>query len=274
MVTKVNSVNMQRQMVDPSQYYANSYASGVMNGDETFAGMAPIGGAAFLNNDSVFGNDMSCGGGANYGYGGVGGGRGYGPGSETMNMTQEEYLIYQEKMENFQIDKQVRQQKRLAGATFQSTAAEDAISRQIAILQRKIKNNEQDTVMKEYAKLVKTVEEKLTESGAIPPGTPKDQIKAHAEKLYFEATGKSVTDDLTANGDSGFVQGLKEGLCFGIFTNKKNYQDNISDITGEDKNSSSSTWRKVGQFLTGGILAAAVIFGGVKGAKAIKAAHP
>jgi len=285
----ISNVNMQRQMVDPAQSYANSYANNIMNSDEDFAGLGQIGGAAYMNNNSNifgigmgYGGEMNYGGGMGMGYGGgmnYGGGMGmgYGPGSETMNMTQEQFLQHQEKMENYQIEKQVRQQKKLANAEFSSTAAEDSITRQIGILQRKIKNNEQDNVYTEYNKLINEVEIKLKEGGYIGEHTDKNQIKAYAEKLYLKSTGKSVTEDLTQNGDSGFVQGLKQGIGCGfgsLFTNKKNYEDNISAITGEAKSSTSSTWKAVGNFVAGGLSAALLVFGGLKGARAIRGTHP
>jgi len=281
------------QMYNPAQYYANSYATQAMNGDEDFIGLNPMGcTAGFENNSTIFGNGMGLGGGMNFGGGmgfgggmnfggglgmgfggGMGMGMGYGPGSEVMNMTQEQYLKYQEKMENYQIDKQVRQQKRLANAEFSATAADDAVTRQIGILQRKIKNNEQDTVLTEYTKLVNSVKIKLKEGGYINAQTSDSEIKARAEKMYFEATGKSVTQDLTDNGDSGFVHGLKMGLGCGLgslLTNKKDYQDNIAAITGEAKNSTTNTWTTIGAFISGGLTAALVAFGGRKGLKAIK----
>jgi hypothetical protein len=256
--------NMQRQMMDPSQYYANSYATNIMNSDEDFMGMAPITAGSNFN-AGIFGGGMM---GPNYGCGG----QGYGPGSEVMNMSQMEYLQYQEQMENYQIDKKVRQGHKLANAEFSTTAADDAITRQIGVLQRKVKGNEQDSVLSEYNKLVQLVEVKLKEGGYIGANAPKEQVKAHAEKMYFEATGKSVTDDLTENGDSSFVHGLKQG--FGgvgwMLTNNKNYEDNISDITGEAKESTASTWQKVGMGTSAIVTGFIGLFALKHGIKALK----
>ena len=267
MIQNITGINgMQRQMMDPSQYYGNSYATQVMNSDSDFMGLSPINGVSGGN--GIFGGGMM--GGMMPGM--MGGMNGYGPGSECMNMSQIDYMKYQERMEDYQIDKQVRQKHKLANSEFSATAAEDVITRQIGVLQRKIKNNEQDSVFPEYNKLVKAVEEKLKEGGYVGEHTSKDQIKAHAEKLYFEATGKSVTDDLAANGDSGFVHGMKQGVGgFGwMLTNKKNYEDNISDITGEDKSGTSTAWQKVGQF-TSVLLTGAFALLALKGGKAVSA---
>lgn len=279
-MTAVNGVNnIQGRYIDPSQYYQNSYAAQVLNSDESLMGLSPIGGEAYINNNStIFGNGFGTypgfGGGIMGGMGyGMGCGMGYGPGSEVMNMSQIDYLKYQEKMENYQIDKQVRQQKKVASAEFSATGAEDALTRQIGVLQRKIKQNEQDSVLQEYNKLVQLAEHKLREGGYVNGQVSKEQVKAYAEKLYFEATGKSVVNDLTENGDSGFVQGLKQG-AFGagfLFANKKNYEDNVSAITGEAKNSTSSTWKAVGTGVSALLTGSLAVFGLIKGGKAIKA---
>lgn len=256
MVQNISGVNnMQRQMIDTNRCLSNMYSANIMNSDEDFMGLNAITTGPNFN-AGIFG--CGC-----QGYGGRN--QGYGPGSEVSNMTQMEYLKYQEDMENFQIDKQLRQQKKMASAEFSTTAADDSITRQIGVLQRKIKNNEQDCVYSEYNKLAQLVDVKLKEGGYISADAPKDQVRAHAEKMYFEATGKSVTDDLTENGDSSFTHGLKQGFC-GVgwmLTNNKNYEDNISDITGECKDSSASTWQKVG-------IATSAVVTGVLGFFALK----
>lgn len=267
----VNSINVaQRPMVNPSQFWAQSYASQAMiDGDDTFMGMAPVGGQAYMNSgDSIYGNGFP--GAAGIGFTGAypgAMGMGYGPGSEVMNMTQEQYMAYQESLENNQIDKQVRQQHKLASAGFRVSAAKDAVTSQIGVLQRKIHDNEQDYVVKEYNRLDTVAKEELAELGITNP-TPA-QLSAYKQKLYFEATGKSITDDLTEHGDSGFVHGLKKGM-FGIghlFANKTSYEANISAITGENESSTSKTWEKVGfgasALLTGGAVALG-IFGLLK----------
>lgn len=284
LVMAVDGVNnVQRQVVNPAQYYANNYATQAINSDESLMGITPIGGAAYMNNYSDIYGGMNPGG---LGFGGMMPGMGtgimpgmgtgmmgYGPGSEVMGMTQEQYLKYQEKMENYQIDKQVRQQKKLANAEFSATAAEDSITRQIGILQRKIKNNEQDSVFAEYNKLLNAVEVKLREGGYISGKVDKNQVKAHAEKLYFEATGKNITNDLAENGDSSFVHGLKQGAFgFGfLLSNNKNYKDNVSAITGEAKDKSSSAWQAVGTAVSGLLTGGLALFAVAKGIKGIKA---
>jgi len=254
----ITRVNTQGQV--PPNYYAQLYANqaGVADlADDTFVGMNPLCGSG-----SVFGGS--------YGMGMGSMGMGYGPGSEVMNMSQIDYLKYQETMENFQLAKQGRQKKALEFAEFASTAADDVIARQTGILQRQVRNNEQDYVMGEYNKLTEAVKAKFKEAGYV--NVPEAEVKAHAERLYYQATGKSITDDLQEHGDSSFVQGLKQG-AFGLgwlVANNKNYKDNISDMTGEPQSVSDKIWKYVGigvsALLTGGL----AIFGAIKGTKGLK----
>lgn len=267
MTGNINSVGaLQRPMVNPAQYWANSYLNtAFVDGDDGFMGMGPIGGEACMNStNSIYGGNNMYG-----GLGGCGmpGFAGAGGGAELYNMSLEDQAKYQERLENYQIDKQVRLKHKINAAEFESGAADDAVTRQIAILQRKIKDNEQDSVMKEYNKLLTAVETKLINGGSIQQRGSKDQVKAYAEKLYLQSTGKSVVDDLAENGDSSFTHGLKQGALFGagsLLTNNRNYEENISAITGEDESSTSKTWKTVGVGtsvgITGGLLLGALKF--------------
>lgn len=259
----MNPMSMTNSM--QPQCYANAFANqALFGGDDTFMGLGPIG------MDSAFGCSPYGGsfGGGFPGQYGMGGRFGYGPGSEIMNMTQKEYMQHQEDIENYQIDKNVRQQHKIAAAGFRTTAAENNISRQIAVLQRKIRENEQDSVMKEYNKLVQATEEKLKEGGYIQEGTPRDQVKAEAERLYQEQTGKGLLDDLQEHGDNPFWYGMKQAATLGTVTNKRNYEDNVSDITGEDVSKTTEAWKWAGRaagVVAGVATGIALLFGGARG---------
>lgn len=242
--------------------------------------------SALNYDDSIF-NPMYGGGayGGAYGarsmYGGMSGGMyGYGPGSEIMNMTQEQYLNYQEKMnqrmEEYdeaarlrQIDRSVRFRHRQEAAEFAADAPENAISRQIASLQRKIKEDDQDNIMHEYEKLTKLVRQKLEESGY--RNVPDEQIKAYAEKLYANSTGANVVDDIKTNSTSPLLQGLGEGTGLGFLFHHSdvNASDNIARITGENVSQSDKTWKWAGRILgaVGLLVALPLIFKGGKGIK-------
>ena len=175
--------------------------------------------------------------------------KGYGPGSEIPNMSEMDYVMYQGMVEDSTRKENIRNQ-------FASTVYDMAISRQVGILQRQMKNNEQDNVAQEYNKLLDAEKAKYKEAG-ITELTDK-QVKAIAEADYYKIAGKSLTDDLTENGDSPTWQGFKRGLCFGTLTDKKDYKDSMSEITSEGKSKSDKIWKGVGG-ATGGAATGAAI---------------
>ena len=55
-MTNINGINsMQRQMIDPSQYYGNTYANQVMSSDPDFIGLTPINS---VGGNGIFGNGL------------------------------------------------------------------------------------------------------------------------------------------------------------------------------------------------------------------------
>lgn len=197
-------------------------------------------------------------------------GGGFGYGTKAMEIynsqTPEEALNYQLKMQgsqivgnyglnNLQMQTQARQkidQAKINAATeFASTAPENVVTRQIGVLQRQIKNNEQNHIKAEYDNLLNRVRDSLKEAGYT--NVDENQIKAHAEKLYYEASGKDIITDLQEHGNNEFVQGLTEGVFgLGLLFNSKSSKDNISDITGEAVSGGDQVQRWAGRIIAGG----------------------
>lgn len=235
--------------ISGSQYLRQAYASQA--------------GISDMSDDSLIGlNSLT--GGYNLGFGGMPsfGGLGcygmYGPGSEVRDMSMPEYLKYQEDMENEGMKKQVRQKHLYEATNFRASAQENDITRQVSILNRKIKDNEQDSIFKEYTRLTDAVKDKFAEAGYT--NVPDDQIRTEAERLYATKTGKSLTSDLMNSGDSSFMYGLKQGaggLGF-LFTNKNSAAKNLSLITGEDIPADENRWRYIGIATSAGLTAAAI----------------
>lgn len=203
-------------------------------------------------------------------------GMGYGPGAEVMNMSQADYARYQaklqaiqmqsqEQLQNYQLQAQVRQQKAYNTAQFQSEASDNVLSVRIGALKHEIEENEQDHVSHSYAKLTNAIREKFKEAGYT--NIPEAQVKAYANKLYLQTTGKLIEQDLEENGDSEFVHGLKEGFGCGLgslFTKTKNYKDNIANVTDTETTTSDKAWRWAGRILAAGVTAGVVFLGGGK----------
>ncbi len=151
------------------------------------------------------------------------------------NMQKEQSIIAietQKELDKMQLGAQVDQKHQREVAEFQATAAEDVITRQCGILKDKIKENEQGHVAEEYTKLVQAVREKFAEAGY--KNVDEVQVKAQAEKLYYNATGARLVDDIEKYGDSEFVTGLKQVASFGtgLFTSNVSAKDNIAGING------------------------------------------
>jgi len=214
-----------------AQNYTNSFAQqSLMGGDDTFAGIGPMGGSAFLNmGGSVF--DGEAMGGSSYG------GSGYGYGTQVRDgvMTSKEYMRNELDKRRMQIDAQFDEQvylkKRTGSAQFEATAADDAFTRQCTILQDLITNNKQDLILPAYNKLCTLGEKQLVEEHVLTNGQkiPTEQLKAHVEKAYAERMGMSLLDQIDKNCNSSFTQGLELGTGIGIPFADKNNRDTIKD---------------------------------------------
>lgn len=264
---------VQAQFAYPQQAYANLYST-YANSDADFIGNEAIGGQAVVNGTAFGGNSIfnpMAGGMAYNPMMGMGmnpmmGCYGKFPGSEIYNMDLSKYGKYNLQLQKENLDNDVALKRAYSGARFKNDSMEDTVSRRCAVIQRMAKENNQDFVYNEYKNLLKISEEKLAECGVEKPS--EEQKRAYAEKLYAESTGSSMLEDLTASGDSQFAQGLKQGALFGLgkmFTNKRNYEDNIKSMTGEEPDPAGQTWNKVGQatswVITAGVAALALKFG-------------
>lgn len=257
----VNQPNYYQYPTNHTQMYANTAMMSDFT-DDTFIGLNALGGAGYMSNPysmsgSIFGGDFMGG-----GFGGYGG---YGYNQELMRMSPKERMEYMADMEDYQIQRQIQRRKTMDAANFQVQAADDVITRQIGNLQSVVGRNEQDYVMTEYGKLTNAIRNKFKEAGYT--NVPEEQIKAHAEKLYYETTGKSLLNDVQENGHSSFVTGLVDVFGFGL-GNEKSASQNIANITGQSETKAEKGWRWVGKITAGLIAGAGIILGG-KGAKTL-----
>lgn len=185
---------------------------------------------------------------------GSGYGFGYSQKEQAMrsSMSDSEYAIYraqeQEKMDDFMLGRQVRQQKKAAAALFATTAQEDVTTRQAGLLSEQIRDNKQDSVSETYGNFKNAAREQLAEAGYT--NVPEAQLNAYAEKLYYQATGARITDSLKANGQDEFLHGLIQGTGIGcLFVPRKTAGDNIAEITGEPKSTSEGVAKWAGRIL-------------------------
>ena len=216
----------------PAQYYANSYMwQALMGGEDNYMGIGPIYSDAypFMGGASNIGFNPSMWNSNIYGqYGGYPYGGGYGAGIQGA----QQLLQAQQDIQDFRYDQQVHNAQRQDTTNFKLGNLNDPITRQIAVLKSKIDNNEQDRIGEEYNKLVSLITQKyashLKEDVV---GGVKNASKAYADKLYFEATGTSITDNIRAKGSGSFTHGLKQSLLLGMY-HRKTAEQNIADIQG------------------------------------------
>lgn len=151
--------------------------------------------------------------------------------------------------------------KKIAEASANEVAGpEKAIQRQARVLQRKIKDNEQVGIGVEYQRLEKLVKEKMIDDKSKLTGVRSEDIdesvvKATTEEAYLSTTGEALVDGLEKHSPSEFVQGMLWGTGLGyVFDgkfgidpkDKKNYKDNLSDITGEQVSTSDYVQKGLG----------------------------
>lgn len=199
----------------------------------------------------------------------------FGPGPEVK--TTADYLKWQEDTQGAQLDSQRRLQEKSRISRLLSNTSEDNVSRQIGILHDQIAENEQDKVSVSVANLNDAVRKQFEEGGY---NLSDEQIRTCAEKLYSEATGARLVDDIKGNGDNSFVHGLKQG-AFGLgwlLENKKSAAENAAEVTGEHVSKMDTFGLWAGRTLSAVVTTAIALpfllrggkFGAIKAGKAAK----
>lgn len=184
-------------------------------------------------NSSIFPNSF---GGGGY-FGGGAGDQAY------YNMGRKERLEYdtdmqlkqsaaQTALQKQQMENSVYLAKTKRSLILKSTASEDSVKRAAGILHDLSVNDRQDQIPSAYANLKAAVKEQLEEGGG---EATEDQIKTTADRLYAEATGQRIKDDLDQHGAPQFIHGLEQG-AFGLgwlLTDGKTAKDNEAEVTGQ-----------------------------------------
>lgn len=152
--------------------------------------------------------------------------------------------------QKFYIDYNVDQQTMQRNADLRINASMEAIKGSAAVLQDKIKQNEQDQIDEAMTAYLNSV------AAAYGGGSDKE-VKARALTLYQNMTGKSLIQDLRDNGHSSFTQGLLQGLTFST-TYRTSAEDNISQITGQPVGTAEKTAHNVGRVVGAAGVGAAV----------------
>lgn len=201
-----------------------------------------------------------------------------GPGYETMNMTMKDYLGYSHSIENDQIERSVDMYSRMDNANYRASTYNNVVAERIAILNRLIKENNQDQVPAAYSALVEAVKDKIKHDSGNDKLEPNPyQAEALAKKYYAQTMqGRNIGDDLEEYGDSPFWHGAKKAAGLGLgylLMDSRSGSENIADIEGTKIPHSEKAKEYLGIVASGilSVIAAVLLF---KGGKALLKTKP
>ena len=173
-------------------------------------------------------------------------------GSNGSNSIEDYYKQY-EKYQDFMINSQVRQQKKMRNADLQLNGAEEGIKAKAAVLHDKILRNEQQQIKSAYNSYVDAVR-------AMYGDGDQTQIFSRANAAYAQLNnGKSLVDDIREHGRDSYTQGVLQTLTFG-FADGKTAEENIADLTGQPVGRTDKALKMAGN-VTGGMAVGGAVFG-------------
>lgn len=112
----------------------------------------------------------------------------------------EDYYKQYEKYQDFMIDSNVRRQQKMREAELKLNSSQEGIQGRISILQDKIVRNEQQQIKQAYDNLVEGVRSMYGN------GT-EEELRNRTNRLYKDAVGKTVLEDIREHGRDSFTQG-------------------------------------------------------------------
>ncbi len=124
-------------------------------------------------------------------------------------------------------------------------AVDEGIRSAASVLNDKIKANEQEQILGAFENLVNAVARKY-------PGETEKDIINRAKSSYQSIYDTSINNDIRANGNGSFKQGLYQVLSFGL-ANNVTAEENIAALTGQPEAKSSKIEKALGR-ATGGAL--------------------
>jgi len=177
----------------------------------------------------------------------------YAPAFSGGTNSMEDYYKQYEKYQDFMIDSQVRQQKKMRNADLQLSAPEEGILGRATILHDKIVRNEQQQIKQAYQSYVEGIR-------AMYGDADEAQIFARANSTYAKLNGgKTLVDDIREHGRDSYTQGVLQTMTFG-FADGKTAEENISDLTGQPVGRTDKALKLAGN-VTGGMVVGGAAFG-------------
>lgn len=200
---------------------------------------------------------------------------GWGPGSEFMNMSMDQYLDKMNELKNLEMKRNITTRQYANALNFSADAEEDEIKKAAGHLNDLIKGNRIDEIYRikkdkvtgktiacgAYPDLLRAVKENCKRAGMEDSEIDKN-IRALALTAYTDVTKTNLLDDIKTHCDSSFVQGLKQGLGFGYgenVTNSTTRDEVLSRITYEGVPTGSEHSRKTGKIISEVLTGAAAL---------------
>lgn len=175
----------------------------------------------------------------------------------------EDYYKQYEKYQDFMIDSQVRQQQKMRNADLRLNAPQEGIQAKAMLLHDKILRNEQQQIKQAYQDYVNSVRNMYGDAD-------ESQIMARANALYAQINGgKTVIDDIRANGRDSFTQGFLQTVTLG-FADKKTAEENVSELTGQPVGRKEKAKKFAGNIAGGALFGGAAFLGFNSLCKALK----
>ena len=157
---------------------------------------------------------------------------------------------YMDKNQDYMINYGIKQQTKMRNADMQVASPVESVALAGKVLHDKILADEQDQIKKAYNDYCARVE-------ALYGGNvDKEALRARADLLYQQLTGKSISQDLKEHGRSEFTQAFVNALTLGI-SNKRSAAENANYITGAEEGRMEKMHRTAGRIAGGATVGAA-----------------
>lgn len=173
---------------------------------------------------------------------------GYGPGSETQNMTTAQYQKYMKDSTITGMKDQTEITKAQRGEDFKNRVSGDAVNDQIGVLKRKIEENDTAGIASAHKILRNLVKAKIKDETGVDASDT--EVDSELKILYTGTAKSNLIDDLQQHGDNSFIKGATEGFFgLGFLTGDKDAADNIAAVNGEQVSAGDQVGRWAGRIL-------------------------
>ena len=157
---------------------------------------------------------------------------------------------YMDRNQDFMINYGIKQQTKMRNANMKVNSPEESVQLAASVLHNKILEDEQDQIKKAYNDYCARVCELY---GGFED---KNALRARADVLYQQMTGKSIAQDLKEHGRSQFAQSFVKSISFGL-SNSSSAAENAAYVTGSEEGRMERFQKIAGRIAGGATVGAA-----------------